>query len=106
MANKINKTNTKNVVETLKEIRTQPNMECGIDTIEFPDGTIENFYYNGEADKQAALKFAEICVNATDNTQEAKRMMFICFQLMINNIIPERIIVLENGKELYLDVKK
>lgn len=106
MANKINREAEKNVVETLKEIRLQPNMECGIDEIEFPDGTKEKFYYNGEADKQAAIKFATICVNATTDTPKAKAMMATCFQLMINNIVPERALVLENGKELYLDVEK
>ena len=106
MANKINREAEKNVVETLKEIRLQPDMECGIDEIEFPDGTKEKFYYNGEADKQAAIKFATICVNATTDTPKAKAMMATCFQLMINNIVPERALVLENGKELYLDVEK
>lgn len=41
MANKINREAEKNVVETLKEIRLQPNMGCGVDEIEFPDGTKE-----------------------------------------------------------------
>lgn len=106
MANKINREAEKNVVETLKEIRLQPNMECGVDEIEFPDGTKEKFYYNGEADRQAAIKFATICVNATTDTPKAKAMMATCFQLMINNIIPERALILKNGKELYLDVEK
>lgn len=106
MATKINKENEKNVVETLKEIRLQPNMECGVDEIEFPDGTKEKFYYNGENDRQAAIKFATICVNATSNTAKAKKMMATCYQLMINNIVPERIITGENIGELYLDVEK
>lgn len=106
MANKINREAEKNVVETLKEIRLQPNMECGVDEIEFPDGTKEKFYCNGEADRQAAIKFATICVNATTDTPKAKAMMYTCFQLMINNIVPERVLVLDNGMELYLDVDK
>lgn len=106
MANKINREAEKNVVETMKEIMSQPNMECGVDEIEFPDGTKEKFYYNGEADRQAAIKFATICVNATTDTPKAKQMMYTCFMLMTKNIVPERIIVLENGIELYLDVNK
>jgi len=106
MATKINKENEKSVVETLKEIRLQPNMECGVDEIEFPDGTKEKFYYNGENDRQAAIKFATICVNATNNTAKAKKMMVTCYQLMINNIVPERIITVEDVGDLYLDVEK
>lgn len=106
MANKIYRESEKNVVETLKEIRLQPNMECGVDEIEFPDGTKEKFFYNGEADREAAVKFATICVNATSNTPKAKTMMATCFWLMANNVKPERIVVLEDGRELYLDVDK
>ena len=106
MANKINREAEKNVVETMKEIMAQPNMECGVDEIEFPDGTKEKFYYNGEADRQAAIKFATICVNATTNTPKAKQMMYTCFMLMTKNITPERIVILKNGTELYLDVNK
>ena len=102
MANKINKESKKNVIETLNEIKAQPNMNCGIDEIEFPDGTKEKFYFNGEDDRQAAIKFATICVNATDNTQEAKRMMYICFQLMTKNVNADRIVEV-NGCEYYLD---
>ena len=106
MANKINREAEKNVIETMREIMAQPNMECGVDEIEFPDGTKEKFYYNGEADKQAAIKFATICVNATTDTPKAKAMMTTCFQLMINNVVPEKVIVLDNGVELYLDIDK
>lgn len=106
MANKIYRESEKNVVETLKEIRLQPNMECGVDEIEFPDGTKEKFFYNGEADREAAVKFATICVNATSNTPKAKAMMATCFWLMVNNVKPERIVMLEDGRELYLDVDK
>lgn len=102
MANKINKESKKNVIEALNEIKAQPNMNCGIDEIEFPDGTKEKFYFNGEDDRQAAIKFATICVNATDNTQEAKRMMYICFQLMTQNVNADRIVEV-NGREYYLD---
>ena len=106
MANKINRESEKNVVETMREIMAQSNMECGVDEIEFPDGTKEKFYYNGEADRQAAIKFATICVNATTDTVKAKKMMYICFQLMVNGVKPERVLVLDNGEELYLDVDK
>lgn len=106
MANKIYRESEKNVVETLKEIRLQSNMECGVDEIEFPDGTKEKFFYNGEADREAAIKFATICVNATNDTPKAKAMMATCFWLMVNNVKPERIVMLKNGRELYLDVDK
>ena len=102
MANKINKESKKNVIEALNEIKAQPNMNCGIDEIEFPDGSKEKFYFNGEEDRQAAIKFATICVNATDSTQEAKRMMYICFQLMTKNVNADRIVEV-NGCEYYLD---
>lgn len=102
MANKINKESKKNVIEALNEIKAQPNMNCGGDEIEFPDGTKEKFYFNGEEDRQAAIKFATICVNATDNTREAKRMMYICFQLMTKNVNADRIVEV-NGCEYYLD---
>lgn len=105
MANKINRESKKNVIETLAEIKAQPNMNCGIDEIEFPDGTTEKFYYNGEGDRQAAIKFATICVNATSSTPEAKRMMYTCFQLMTKNINPERIVTVGNC-EYYLDKKR
>ncbi len=106
MPNKINRSATKDIVETMKEINEAQNMNLGIDSIEFPDGAIEKFYYNGEEDRQAAIQFATICVNATTDTVEAKRMMRICFYLKVNGINPERIIMLDKGKELYLDIKK
>lgn len=106
MANKINRVAEKNVVETLKEIRLNADIQCGVDEIEFPDGSKEKFYYNGEADRQAAIKFATICVNATTDTPKAKAMMATCFKLMINNVVPERVLVLDNGTELYLDIDK
>lgn len=106
MANKINRTATKDVIETMKEINAAANMNLGIDSIEFPDGTIEKFCYNGEEDRQAAIQFATICVNTSTDTIEAKRKMRICFNLKANNINPERTIMADKNKELYLDVKK
>lgn len=106
MANKIIRESEKNVVETMKEIMAQPNMECGFDEIEFPDGTKETFFYNGETDRQAAIKFATICTNATSDTPKAKAMMYTCFALMVKGVCPERIITLNEGIDLYLDTKK
>lgn len=106
MANKIIRENEKNVVEAMKEIMAQPNMECGFDEIEFPDGTKEKFFYNGETDRQAAIKFATICVNATNDTPKAKAMMYTCFALMVKGVYPERIVTLNEGIDLYLDTKK
>ena len=77
----INATN-KTVVETMAELTTTKGIKLGIDEIEFPDGTKEKFYFNGEEDRKAAFNFAQICFNATNDTAKAKRMMAICFALL------------------------
>lgn len=105
MATKIEKVNKTNVVSVIKELKSLPNMECGVDEIEFPDGTKEKFHYNGEADRQAAIQFATICVNATSNTNEAKKLMATCYNLMIKGINPTKIVKIANI-EFYLDSKK
>lgn len=97
-------TNTKkNVIETMAELVNTPNMKLGIDEIEFPDGTREKFYYNGELDRQAAITFAQICYNATHNTIEAKRMMATCFALLTKGITPTAMTVLGDGITYYID---
>ena len=97
-------TNTnKNVIETLAELINTPNMNLGVDEIEFPDGTKEKFYYNGEEDRQAAIDFAQICFNATHNTIEAKRMMATCFALLTKGITPTEMTVLGDGITYYID---
>lgn len=100
---KLTNGSNKNVVETMAELMNTPNMNLGIDEIEFPDGTKEKFYYNGEEDRQAAIAFAQICFNATNDTIKAKQMMATCFALMVRNITPTEIVVLSDGNTYYVD---
>ena len=95
--------NNKNLIETMTELANTPNMNLGIDEIEFPDGTREKFYYNGEADRQAAIAFAQICFNATNDTAKAKQMMANCFALMTKGIMPTEETVLGDGGTYYID---
>ena len=92
----------KNVVEVMEQLAKKNNMQMGIDTIEFPDGSKEQFFYNGEEDRKAAIEFAQICLDATHNTPEAKIMMATCFALKVNNIIPTEIVEIE-GSKYYID---
>lgn len=93
----------KNVIETMAELRSTHGMNLGIDEIEFPDGTKEKFYYNGEEDRQAAIAFAQICFNATNDTAKAKRMMATCFALLTKGITPTEETVLGDGITYYID---
>lgn len=94
--------NNKNLIETMNELANTPNMNLGIDEIEFPDGTKEKFYYNGEADRQAAIAFAQICYNATNDTAKAKQMMANCFSLMTKGIMPTEEVLID-GITYYID---
>lgn len=105
MAVEIKKENVKTVADVMEEIKTHPNMECGVEEIIFPDGSKEKFYYNGKADRDAAIVFAQICINATDDSNKAKRMMFICFNLMVKGICPTEVVKLSAG-EAYVDHPK
>ena len=105
MAKLTNGTN-KGVIETMEEIKNVNTINLGVDEIEFPDGTKEKFYYNGEEDKQAAITFAQICYNATNNTIAAKRMMQTCFALLTKNIMPTEMTVLGDGITYYIDHKR
>ena len=102
---KLEKTN-KTVVETMEELTGAVGIELGIDEIEFPDGTKEKFYFNGEEDKQAALLFAQICFNATNDTLKAKQMMTTCFHLMTKGITPNYETVLGDGMPYFIDYKR
>ena len=95
--------NNKNLIETMNELANTPNMKLGVDEIEFPDGTKEKFYYNGETDRQAAIAFAQICFNATNDTAKAKQMMRNCFALMTKGIMPTEEVVLCDGYAYYID---
>ena len=100
---KLNNGTNKNVVETMAEIKNVANINLGIDEIEFPDGTKEKFYYNGEEDRQAAINFAQICFNATNDTAKAKRMMTTCFALLTKGITPNYETVLSDGIAYFID---
>jgi hypothetical protein len=99
---KLNNTN-KNVIETMAELLSTNGINLGIDEIEFPDGTKEKFYYNGEEDRQAAINFAQICFNATNDTIKAKQMMQVCFALLTKGITPTAQTVLGDGITYYID---
>ena len=104
MAKLQNGTN-KGVIETMQELINTPSIKLGIDEVEFPDGTKEKFYYNGEEDRQAAFRFAQICFNATNDTIKAKQMMATCFALLTKNITPTATTCLD-GITYYIDHKR
>lgn len=96
-----------NVIDVFNEMGKRPNLNMGIASIEFPDGTVEKYYYNGEEDRQAAVDFAQICLDACNSdTPKAKRMMYICFMLKSKGINPTEIVELNDGKEYYIDHKQ
>ena len=110
MANTTKLTSNKrndNVIDVFNEMSKRPNLNMGIASIEFPDGTVEKYYYNGEEDRQAAVDFAQICLDACNSdTPKAKRMMYICFMLMSKGITPTEIVELNDGNEYYIDHKQ
>lgn len=96
-----------NVIDVIKEMSKRSNLNMGIASIEFPDGTVEKYYYNGEEDRQAAIDFAQICLDACNSdSRKAKQMMRICFMLMSKGITPTEIVELNDGKEYYVDHKQ
>ena len=96
-----------NVIDVFNEMSKRPNLNMGIASIEFPDGTVEKYYYNGEEDRRAAVDFAQICLDACNSdTPKAKRMMYICFMLKSKGINPTEIVELNDGKEYYIDHKQ
>ena len=99
---KLTNGNEKSVVEVMEILAGKKNMNLGIDEIEFPDGTKEKFFYNGEEDRKAAIEFAQICLNATNDSCKAKQMMAICFALKVNNITPTEIVEID-GIMYYVD---
>ena len=96
-----------NVLDVFEEMNKRPNLNMGIASIEFPDGSVEKYYYNGEEDRQAAIDFAQICLDACNSdTPKAKRMMYICFMLKSKGIAPTEIVELNDGNEYYIDHKQ
>ena len=95
------------IIDVINEMNKRSNISLGIASIEFPDGTVEKYYYNGEADKQAAVDFAQICLDACNSdSRKAKRMMYTCFMLMSKGITPTEIVELDDGNEYYIDHKQ
>ena len=95
MSIKLNKTEAiKNIINALDAMKADQNISLGIEEIEFPDGSKEKFYYNGESDKQAAVHFAQICIDVcAGDSDKAKRMMASCFKLLtkgynVDEIVP------------------
>ena len=96
-----------NVIDIINEMNKRSNISLGIAEIEFPDGSKEKYYYNGEEDRQAAIDFAQICLDACNSdSRKAKRMMCICFMLMSKGITPTEIVELNDGNEYYIDHKQ
>lgn len=96
-----------NVIDVFNEMNKRSNLNMGIASIEFPDGTVEKYYYNGEEDRQAAIDFAQICLDACNSdSRKAKKMMRICFMLMSKGITPTEIVELNDGSEYYIDHKQ
>lgn len=96
-----------NIIDVINEMNKRSNISLGIAEIEFPDGSIEKYYYNGEEDRQAAVDFAQICLDACNSdSRKAKRMMYTCFMLMSKGITPTEIVELNDGNEYYIDHKQ
>ena len=111
MSIKINQTvSTPNIVNALDAMKADENINLGIEEIEFPDGSKEKFYYNGEADKQAAVHFAQICIDVcAGDSDKAKRMMASCFVLLSNGYNVDEIVPSAESEidtETYIDYKK
>ena len=95
------------IIDVINEMNKRSNISLGIASIEFPDGSIEKYYYNGEEDRQAAVDFAQICLDACNSdSRKAKRMMYTCFMLMSKGITPTEIVELNDGNEYYIDHKQ
>ena len=111
MSIKINQTvSTPNIINALDAMKADENINLGIEEIEFPDGSKEKFYYNGEADKQAAVHFAQICIDVcAGDSDKAKRMMTSCFMLLTKGYNVDEIVTSAESEidtETYIDYKK
>lgn len=111
MSIKINQTvSTPNIINALDVMKADENISLGIEEIEFPDGSKEKFYYNGEADKQAAVHFAQICIDVcAGDSDKAKHMMASCFVLLTNGYNVDEIVTSAESEidtETYIDYKK
>lgn len=52
------------VIDVINEMNKRNNISLGIAEIEFPDGSKEKYYYNGEEDRQAAIDDLTFAINA------------------------------------------
>jgi hypothetical protein len=104
---KLTNGNEKSVVEVMEILAGKKNMNLGIDEIEFPDGTKEKFFYNGEEDRKAAIEFAQICLDSVNgNVPQAKSRMYTCFMLKTKGIKPTYVTALSDGATYYIDHAK
>ena len=111
MSIKINQTvSTPNIINALDAMKADGNINLGIETIEFPDGSKEKFCYNGETDKQAAVHFAQICIDVcAGDSDKAKHMMASCFMLLTKGYNVDEIVTSAESEidtETYIDYKK
>lgn len=111
MSIKINQTEQpQTIITALDAMKADENINLGIEEIEFPDGSKEKFYYNGEADKQAAVHFAQICIDVcAGDSDKAKHMMASCFVLLTNGYNVDEIVTSAESEidtETYIDYKK
>ena len=111
MSIKINQTEQpQTIINALDAMKADANINLGIEEIEFPDGSKEKFYYNGEADKQAAVHFAQICIDVcAGDSDKAKHMMASCFVLLTNGYNIDEIVTSAESEidtETYIDYKK
>ena len=111
MSIKLNQTEaTKNIINALDAMKADQNINLGIEEIEFPDGSKEKFCYNGESDKQAAVHFAQICIDVcAGDSDKAKRMMASCFMLLTKGYNVDEIVASTESEidtETYIDYKK
>ena len=111
MSIKINQTvSTPNIINALDAMKADGNINLGIETIEFPDGSKEKFCYNGEADKQDAVHFAQICIDVcAGDSDKAKSMMTSCFMLLTKGYNVDEIVTSAESEidtETYIDYKK
>lgn len=81
MSIKINQTaTTPNIINALDAMKADENINLGIEEIEFPDGSKEKFCYNGESDKQAAVHFAQICIDVcAGDSDNVSRQHYECW---------------------------
>lgn len=111
MSIKINQqSNPQTIIDAQNKMKANPNINLGTDEIVFPDGSKEKFDYNGEVDRQAAIDFAQICLDVcAGDSDRAKRMMASCYLLLKNGYNVDEIVPSaesEINTETYIDYKK